>query len=171
MRLSSPIRDLYITAIGKAEQCILLTTAYFVPNQMLLDALKAAVIRGVDVRVLLPWNSNHIVANWITHSYFTECLQSGIRIFGYHYTMLHAKTCTIDGEWSTVGTCNLDRLSRVGNYEINVAIYSTEFAGQMSALFAEDTIEMFELTMEQWEKRPWYIKVSERILAPLRFMM
>jgi cardiolipin synthase A/B len=171
MRVSFPIRDMYIAAIDEAEQSILLTTAYFVPDHMLLDALKDAARRGVDVRVLLPWNSNHVVANWITHSYFTDCLQGGIRIFGYQYTMLHAKTCTIDGQWSTVGTCNLDRLSLVGNYEINVAVYSAEFASQMSALFEKDTAEKFELTMEQWEGRPWYIKVSERILAPLRFMM
>jgi cardiolipin synthase len=171
MRLSFPIRDLYIAAIDRAEQFIFLTTAYFVPDRMLLEALKAAVRRGVDVRVLLPWDSNHVVANWITHSYFTDCLQAGIRIFGYRYTMLHAKTCTIDGQWSTIGTCNLDRLSLVGNYEINVAVYSAELARQMSALFAEDTAERFELTTEQWKSRPWYNKVSERILAPLRFMM
>lgn len=171
MRASFPIRDMYIAAIDEAEQSILLTTAYFIPDHVLLGALKAAVGRGVDVRVLLPWNSNHVVANWITHSYFTDCLQGGIRIFGYQYTMLHAKTCTIDGQWSTVGTCNLDRLSLVGNYEINVAVYSAAFASQMSALFEKDTAEKFELTMEQWEGRPWYIKVSERILAPLRFMM
>ena len=171
MRLSFPIRDLHIAAIDKAEHFIFLTTAYFVPDQILLDALKTAVKRGVDVRVLLPWNSNHIVANWITHSYFTDCLKAGIRIFGYQYTMLHAKTCTIDGEWSTVGTCNLDRLSLVGNYEINVAIYSEAFAGQMSALFAEDTTEIFELTMAQWQSRPLYVKLSERLLTPLRFLM
>ena len=171
MRASFPIRDMYIAAIDEAEQSILLTTAYFVPDHMLLDALKSAVRRGVDVRVLIPWNSNHVVANWITHSYFTDCLRAGIRIFGYRYTMLHAKTCTIDGQWSTIGTCNLDRLSLVGNYEINVGVYSEELARQMSALFAEDTAERFELTMEQWKSRPWYDKVSERILAPLRFMM
>jgi cardiolipin synthase len=85
--------------------------------------------------------------------------------------MLHAKTCTIDGQWSTVGTCNLDRLSLVGNYEINLAVYSPALAQRMSALFAEDTAERFELTLEQWESRPWYNKVSERMLAPLRFMM
>jgi len=171
MRLSFPIRDLYIAAIDEAEQFIFLTTAYFVPDRMLLEALKAAARRGVDVRVLVPWVSNHVVVDWIAHSYFTDCLRGGVRIFGYRYTMLHAKTCTVDGQWSTVGTCNLDRLSLVGNYEINVGIYSAEFARQMSALFAEDTAERFELTMEQWKSRPWYNKVSERILAPLRFMM
>ena len=171
MRLSFPIRDLYIAAIDKAEQFIFLTTAYFVPDRMLLDALKAAAGRGVDVRVLVPWVSNRVLADWIAHSNFTDCLRGGIRIFGYRYTMLHAKTCTVDGQWSTVGTCNLDRLSLVGNYEINAGVYSAEFAQQMSALFAEDTAERFELTMEQWKSRPWYIKVGERILAPLGFMM
>ncbi len=171
MRLSFPIRDLYIAAIDEAEQFIFLTTAYFVPDRMLLEALKAAARRGVDVRVLVPWVSNHVVVDWIAHSYFTDCLRGGVRIFGYRYTMLHAKTCTVDGQWSTAGTCNLDRLSLVGNYEINVGIYSAEFARQMSALFAEDTAERFELTLEQWKSRPWYNKVSERILAPLRFMM
>ena len=171
MRLSFPIRDLYIAAIDQAEQFIFLTTAYFVPDRMLLEALKAAARRGVDVRVLVPWVSNHVVVDWIAHSYFTDCLRGGVRIFGYRYTMLHAKTCTIDGQWSTVGTCNLDRLSLVGNYEINLAVYSAEFARQMSALFAEDTAERFELTIEQWKSRSWYNKVSERILAPLRFLM
>ena len=171
MRLSFPIRDLYIAAIDRAEQFILLTTAYFVPDRMLREALVAAAGRGVDVRVLVPWVSNHVMADWISHSYFADLLRGGVRIFGYRYTMLHAKTCTIDGQWSTVGTCNLDRLSLVGNYEINVAVYSTEFARQLSALFEVDTAEKFELTMEQWKSRPWYNKVSERILAPLRFMM
>ena len=171
MRLSFPIRDLYIAAIDQAEQFIFLTTAYFVPDRMLLEALKAAARRGVDVRVLVPWVSNHVVVDWIAHSYFTDCLRGGVRIFGYRYTMLHAKTGTIDGQWSTVGTCNLDRLSLVGNYEINLAVYSAEFARQMSALFAEDTAERFELTIEQWKSRSWYNKVSERILAPLRFLM
>jgi cardiolipin synthase len=171
MRLSFPIRDLYIAAIDRAEQFILLTTAYFVPDRMLREALVAAAGRGVDVRVLVPWVSNHVMADWISHSYFADLLRGGVRIFGYRYTMLHAKTCTVDGQWSTVGTCNLDRLSLVGNYEINVTVYSTEFARQLSALFTEDTTEQFELTMEQWKSRPWYNKVSERILAPLRFMM
>ncbi len=171
MRLSFPIRDLHIAVIDRAEQFILLTTAYFVPDRILRDALVAAAGRGVDVRVLVPWVSNHVLADWISHSYFTDLLRGGVRIFGYRYTMLHAKTCSIDGQWTTIGTCNLDRLSLVGNYEINVAIYSAEFAGQMSALFAKDTSEVFELTMQQWQGRPWYNKVSERILAPLRLLV
>jgi phosphatidylserine/phosphatidylglycerophosphate/cardiolipin synthase-like enzyme len=62
-------------------------------------------------------------------------------------------------------------LSLLGNYEINLAVYSPALAQQMSALFAEDTADQFELILEQWERRPWYHKVSERILAPLRFLL
>jgi cardiolipin synthase A/B len=171
LRLTFPIRDMYIEAIDRAEHEILLTNAYFVPDHILLDALKAAAARRVDVRVLLPGYSNHIVVDWLAHGYFTECLEGGIRIFGYNYAMLHAKTCTVDGQWVTLGTANLDRLSSIGNFEINVEIYSAELAGQMHALFKSDTTGVFELTLEKWKSRAWYIKLSERILAPLRFFL
>ncbi|HWS85009.1 MAG TPA: phospholipase D-like domain-containing protein [Ktedonobacteraceae bacterium] len=169
--LTFPIRDMYIEAINKAEHAILLSNAYFIPDHTLLDALKDAARRGVDVRVLVPWHSNHIVADWITHSYLSECLEAGIHILGYCHAMLHAKTCTVDGQWSTVGTANIDRLSSIGNYEINVEIYSAEFAHQMELLFECDTADRFELTLEHWNHRSWYTKLSERILKPLRIMM
>jgi cardiolipin synthase len=171
LRLTFPIRDLYISAIDRAEHYILLTNAYFVPDHILLGALKAAAQRGVDVHILVPWRSNHIITDWVSHCYFSECLDAGIRIFGYRHTMLHAKTCTIDGQWSTVGTANLDRLSSIGNYEVNVEIYSTAFAQQMEALFHCDTSDIFELTSDDWHHRKWYIKGSEKILQPLRFIM
>lgn len=171
LRLTFPIRDMYIEAISKAEHSILLSNAYFVPDGSLLDSLKAAAQRGVDVRILIPWTSNHIVTDWISHSYFGECLDAGIHILGYRHAMLHAKTCTVDGQWSTVGTANMDRLSSIGNYEINIEIYSTEFAQQMERLFTCDTADVIELTAKEWHGRSWYRKLGEKILAPLRFMM
>lgn len=170
-RLTFPIRDMYIEAINRAEKRILLTNAYFIPDHILLEALKAAAQRGVDVRVLVPWQSNHVLADWISHSYYSECLEAGIHILGYRHAMLHAKTCTIDGQWSTVGTANLDRLSSIGNYEINAEIYGSEFALQMELLFACDTADVSELKLDEWHRRSWYTKISERILKPLRFIM
>jgi cardiolipin synthase len=170
LQLVFPIRDMYIEAITRAEHSIRLTNAYFVPDGVLLEALVAAVKRGVDVRVLVPWDSNHPLVDWLARSYFTACLKGGIRVFGYR-SMLHAKTCTIDGQWSTIGTANLDRLSAVGNYEINVEVYSEEVAKQMEELFTWDTTNAFELTLEEWIKRPWYLILRERLLAPLRFLL
>ena len=170
LHMTFPIRDMYIAAIERAEHTIHLTNAYFVPDRVLLEALMAASQRGVDVRVIVPWISNHHVVDWLTHGYFTSCLDAGIRIYGYN-NMLHAKTCTIDGQWSTIGTANLDRLSAVGNYEINVEIYSAALARQMEELFNCDITNAFELTLDKWDKRPWYVILSEFILVPLRFFM
>ncbi len=84
--------------------------------------------------------------------------------------MLHAKTCTIDGQWSTIGTANLDRLSSVGNYEVNVEVYSEKLAQQMEELFEQDLGNTFEVTLDTWLNRSWYMKLSERILSPLRLL-
>jgi cardiolipin synthase len=161
---------MYLSAIENAEESIRLTSAYFVPDQTIIESLLAAKRRGVDVKILVPWISNHVVADWLARGYFTELLAGGVRVFGYH-SMLHAKTCTIDGQWSTVGTANLDRLSAVGNYEINVEVFSPELAGEMAALFEEDITQANELHHDEWIRRPWIAKVGERVLRPLRGLM
>jgi cardiolipin synthase len=171
VRLTFPIRDMYIEGIDRAKQHIYLSNAYFIPDHIFLDALKAAAARGVDVQILVPWRSNHVIADWLARGYFTECLKAGMRVFCYKDAMIHAKTCTIDSEWSTIGTANLDRLSSVGNYEINVEIYSRELARQMDALFSCDKTNAMEITLKRWIKRSWLTILSERILAPLRLVM
>ena len=170
LRLTFPIRDMYIQAIDQAEHSIRLTNAYFVPDGTMFDALVSAARRGVDVQVLVPWISNHVVVDWLTRGYFTDCLEAGVRVFAYR-NMLHAKTCTIDGQWSTIGTANLDRLSSVGNYEINIEIYSEALAQQMEELFISDTGNAFELKKDQWMERPWYSRLGERIVSPLRLFL
>jgi cardiolipin synthase len=171
MRLTFPIRDMYLTGIDAADRTIRLTSAYFIPDHVLLDSLKSATARGVDVQVLVPWTSNHIVADWASHAYFTECLRAGIRIFGYQHSMIHAKTCTVDGQVTTIGTANIDRLSSVGNYEVNAVIFSQALTEQMERIFEVDKSNAFELTLEQWRSRPWYVKASERVIKPLRVVL
>ncbi len=170
LQLMFPIRDMYIRAIDRAEKTVRLTNAYFVPDGVLLDALCAAARRGVDVQIIVPWISNHLVVDWLARGYFTQCLKAGIKVFGYRH-MLHAKTCTIDGQWSTIGTANLDRLSAVGNYEINVEVYNESLAHQMEQLFLSDTTDAITLNIDEWLQRPWYAMLGERILAPLRVLL
>ena len=167
-RLLFPIRGMYLDAINRARSHIYLTNAYFIPDRVVLSALVAAAERGVDVRVLLPWQSNHVTADWLAHSGFGACLRAGIRLFGYQSAMIHAKAATIDGIWSTVGTANLDRLSLAGNYEINVEVMDADFAAEMERIFETDLTNAFELTLDRWSRRPWYVRASELILRPLR---
>lgn len=171
LRMTFPIRNLYIRAIDRAERQILLTNAYFIPDRMLLRALKGAARRGVDVQILVPWTSNHVLADWLARGNFTGCLRAGIRLFGYRKAMIHAKTCAVDGAWTTIGTANLDRLSSVGNYEINLEIYSREVAQQMGELFECDKTNSSEIDLQRWQERPWHVKLSEFVILPLRIFL
>jgi len=163
-----PIRSMYLEAINRAAKNIWLTQAYFIPDQDFVDALKDAARRGVDVRLLLPLKSNHVVADWISRGYFSQMLDAGIRILRYKDAMVHAKTATVDGTWSTVGTANIDRLSLSGNYEINLEIIDEDVAAQMEAIFERDESNCLELTRAEWEARDVHRKFTELVLTPLR---
>ncbi|MFA6575565.1 MAG: phospholipase D-like domain-containing protein [Nocardioides sp.] len=163
-----PIRSMYIEAINRASRNIWMTTAYFTPDQDFVDAMRHAALRGVDVRLLLPLKSNHILADWISRGYFSQLLASGVRVFRYQGAMMHAKTATVDGTWTTVGTANIDRLSLQGNYEINVEVIDEQLAKRLEEVFATDQSNCLELTSGEWEARDLHRKFTEYFLAPLR---
>lgn len=165
--LMFPIRSIYVEAIDRAQRHIYLTHAYFIPDRTIVRALIAAAKRGVDVRILMPKRSNHVLADWLARGFYTQFLSGGIKLLRYNEAMLHAKTTTIDGIWSTIGTANIDRLSLQGNYEINVEFYDVGLAQQMEAIFAADAACADELTLEAWRRRPRIAKLSETLLAPL----
>jgi cardiolipin synthase len=163
-----PIRAMYLEAINRASTNVWLTTAYFLPDQDFVDALKDAAQRGVDVRVLVPLKSNHIVTDWISRGYYAQLLEAGVRIFRFRDAMIHAKTATVDGHWATVGTANIDRLSLSGNYEINVEVIDHALAESMEEIFTTDCSNSLELTMAEWQARDVHRKFTEFVLAPLR---
>lgn len=166
-RLLFPVRGLYLKAIDRASKRIYITQGYFIPDREILDALLAASRRGVDVRVIVPQYSNHVLADWVARSYFDALLDGGVRIMLYKDAMVHAKTATVDGRWSTVGTANIDRLSLIGNYEVNLELYSDEQAQVMETIFEMDLENCEELTAEAWAQRSWGRRLVERVLAPL----
>jgi cardiolipin synthase len=163
-----PIRAMYLEAITRARANIWMTHAYFIPDSDFVEALTSAARRGVDVRLLVPAQSNHVVADWLSRGYYGELLAAGVRIFRFTGAMVHAKTSTIDGRWSTVGTANIDRLSMTGNYEINVEFIDADLAGQMERIFLNDLQACVELTAETWAARGVHKKFTELVLAPLR---
>ena len=162
-----PIRAMYIEAIDRANDHVYLTHAYFIPDRAMRAGLIEAAKRGVDVQVLIPRDSNHVTADWLARRHFHELLSAGVRIFRYKHIMIHSKTATVDGVWSTVGTANIDRYSMLGNYEINLEVYDERLADQMERMFALDRTNTKELTLEEWESRPLRAKLVERALASL----
>jgi len=108
------------------------------------------------------------VADWLSRGFYTDLLNSGIRLFLYQGAMVHSKTAVIDGTWSTIGTANLDRLSLWGNYEANLEITDRDVASHMEHVFSVDEGNTVELTAEAWLRRPWWKKFAESLLSPWR---
>jgi len=163
-----PIRSMYLDAINRAQQNVWLTHAYFIPDENFVDALTDASQRGVDVRILLPAKSNHIVADLVSRGYFARMLSAGVHIYRFRDAMVHAKTATIDGNWSTIGTANVDRLSMTGNYEINVEIIDPDLARNMEEIFTNDLFNTWPLSAAEWESRDIYRRFTEIVFKPLR---
>lgn len=155
--LDSGLNPLYVTlisAIESAERDVRITMAYFVPSAELLEALKAAARRGVDVQLLLPSRTDHWLVFHAGRSYYEGLLEAGVKIHERRSRLLHAKTATVDGVWSTVGSTNLDWRSLLHNDEINAVVLGPEFAASLNALFDRDLRQSETITPEAWRARP-----------------
>lgn len=171
IQLVYPIRDMYLEAIERASRRIWITTAYFIPDQQILQAVLRAAQRGVDVRLMVPKESNHAIADWVSRGFYDELLRAGVTLLLFRTSMIHAKTATIDGEWSTVGTANIDRLSLSFNYETNVEIVDPDFAASLEQLFTADSAHCETLTLPEWLRRKHAARVAEVALKPLRSLL
>jgi len=163
-----PIRNIYLDAINKASRRIWLTHAYLLPDADLVSSLLDAAARGVDVSIIIPSDSNHPLTDWLSRAHYDTLLTGGIKLFLYEGAMIHSKTATVDSIWSTVGTANLDRLSLLGNYEVNVEIVDENMAHLMEDVFRTDLTNCHELTLDEWRARPRYARLAEAIIKPLR---
>ncbi|MEP7294716.1 MAG: cardiolipin synthase [Burkholderiales bacterium] len=159
----SPIYATLMSAIENAERDVLLTNAYFAPDPQLLAALKAAVARGVDVRLVLPSSTDSALVFHAGRSYYDELLEAGIKIYERQGALLHAKTATIDGVWSTVGSTNLDWRSFLHNQEVNAVVLGSEFGAQMRAAFDADVAQSAQITLDAWRERSMALRVKERL--------
>ena len=142
-----------ISAISNAETAVYLTNAYFVPDPQLLAALKAAVQRGVDVKIILPGHTDSWLVFHAGRAYYAELLEAGVKIYERRDALLHSKTALIDGVWSTIGSTNLDWRSFLHNDEVNAVVLGQGFAAQMQAMFEKDLAASDLITPEQWAQR------------------
>ena len=151
----------FISAINSAESEILLTNAYFVPDPQLMNALIAAVARGVDVKMILPSATDSWLVFHAGRAHYDRLLRGGVKLYEREKVLLHSKTALIDGVWSTVGSTNLDWRSFLHNQEVNAVILGTEFGVRMRAAFDGDLAASKPITLEEWERRPIGVRVKE----------
>ena len=144
-----------------------LSTAYFLPGWSLLRALRAAVRRGVDVRLLLPGPlTDHPGVRQAGHRYYARLLRNGVRIFEYQPRVLHSKASLCDRR-ATIGSSNHHRWNQRWNLEANLLVEDAVFVDQVRALFEADFRDSVELDYGSWAQRPMLPRAWEWILARL----
>lgn len=139
--------------VGAARRCVSITNAYFAPLAAAIDVLGAAARRGVDVRLLLPGESDVPLIRHAGHGYFEEILARGVRIFEYDDAVLHAKTMVADGFVSVVGSTNLDFRSFRFNAECNLVILDEATGASMTDTFEKDLERSREILPDRWRER------------------
>jgi len=161
---------LFLLAIEGARSSIRITNPYFVPDTPILEAMERAVARGVRVDIIMAGeadtNLDRIVRK-ASQATFGRALAAGIRIHEYRGALLHAKTITVDGRWSSVGSANLDRRSFALNHELNLAFDDPGLARQLEQIFADDLTRCHEVTLAEWRRRG-IGRVLELVVLPLR---
>ncbi|PTQ79269.1 cardiolipin synthase [Nitrosomonas ureae] len=159
----SSIHSILLSAINNSERKVYLTNAYFVPDTHLLDALKAAAQRKVDVKLLLPEKTDSIMVFYASRSYYNELLNAGVKIYTRQDALLHAKTALIDDVWSTIGSTNLDWRSLYNNHELNAIIIGKDFGAELNSLFHKDLGASKQITHEEWSERSLGTRFKERM--------
>ncbi len=164
------IHTLLFGAINLAQQRVWIETSYFVPDESIVMALETAALRGVDVRLLLPEKSDHPLVLYAGRSFLDRLLAAGVRVFELQDAMPHAKTATIDGVFSTIGSANMDQRSFRLNFEANLFFYGAEVATQLEHDFLSLCSQTKEVTLESRQALSKYQRLAEgvgRVLAPL----
>ncbi|MEX0643540.1 MAG: cardiolipin synthase [Pirellulales bacterium] len=162
--------DVIFVAITQAVRRVWIMTPYFIPDSDMLTALRTAVYRGVDVRVLLPEKIDQPIARLAARSYYEVLLQAGVKIYEYLPGVLHGKTMLFDDELSLVGSANMDIRSFKLNFEISCLVLSRSLAGQLAALFEKDLGQSREITLADMENRSRWAKLVEsaaHLLSPM----
>ena len=163
------VEALYFLALASARKRIDLTAAYFAPRPAFVQALCDAAERGVEVRVLVP--GPHIDKDFVRvagRASYDELLGCGVRIFEYQPTMLHAKSLSIDGAWSSVGSVNFDNRSFQLHDEATLCVQSEAFADRLTRQFARDLERSEELEPGRWNDRSPRQRAQERVLQLAR---
>jgi cardiolipin synthase len=159
---STPAERFIALSIASARKTLYVANSYFVPDDDFRKLLMLARRRGVDVRILTVSKVTDVKTTWWAgRSRYEELLASGIRIYEYQPSMMHAKTFIVDGMWGSIGSMNFDNRSLAFNNESNLVFLDAGVGAQMNATYLDDLTQAKEITLEEFKRRPWYDKVIE----------
>jgi len=169
-KANQQIKQGFLRMINNAESYILIQSPYFVPDESILEALKIALLSGIDVRIMIPNKPDHIFIHWATLSYVGELIEYGAKVYIYENGFLHSKTIVVDDAVCSVGSCNFDIRSFRLNFETNAFIYDHATSTELKNVFVEDIKLCTYYSKEIYSKRGHIIKIKEsisRLFSPL----
>jgi cardiolipin synthase len=170
-RARREISRAYVRELYHAKERAWIRNAYFIPDRSVRRALGHAARRGVDVRVIMPGETDVELVRHASRSNWGYLLRHGVRLFEYQEGVLHAKSAVIDGRWSTIGTFNLDYLSLRSNLEINVSVRDPGFGATMEASFIRDLDQSREIDRTAFRFRPLGDRLLELLVYRFRKLL
>ncbi|MEZ4265999.1 MAG: cardiolipin synthase [Myxococcota bacterium] len=166
----SPLHRLYARAILLAQKRVWVTSPYFVPDPVIEHAMITAALSGVDVRLLLPARSDHMLVSLAARGYYPDLLAAGVQIHEYARGFVHAKTLVVDDWLATVGSANMDIRSFRLNFELNAFVFGTRVASELAGQFEDDIAHAKPVDLEGSLRPPYFRRLvlsAARILSPL----
>lgn len=163
-------QDALFLAFTQARERIWITTPYLIPDPVTQAALRTAVYRGVDVRLLVPARSDSKVTYLAGRSFYPSLLSGGIKIFEYKPAVLHGKSWVFDRRWAAIGTANMDTRSFRLNFEVGCFLESEELNGRLASLYERDLAASEEITLPHLAKAGSLQRFKEaamNLLSPL----
>jgi cardiolipin synthase len=157
-------------AVYGAQESLLLTTPYFVPDEAFVAGLVSAALRGVETTVVVPAKVDGVLTRLASRAYYDELLEAGVNVCLYEGGMLHAKTLTVDGEVGIIGTVNLDRRSFWLNYELSLVLHGNKIVTELAAAQRAYIDNSSRLSNSKWVHRKWttrYIENCVQLLSPI----
>ena len=160
----------FVHMLNLARQRAWITSPYFVPNEAVLEALKLAAIRGLDVRVIIPKNPDKKTVWYAAFFYMKEAQAAGVKFYRYQKGFLHQKVMLVDDDLAVVGTANLDNRSFRLNFELSVLVADQFFAGELAKMLADDFADCRLVTREETTEHPLFTRIAiagSRLLSPI----
>ena len=163
---------MYLLSLASAVKSVRIANAYFVPDALAVSTLVAAQRRGARVEIIVP--SRHIDQKLVrraSRSLWEPLLEAGIAIYEYQPTMYHVKVVVVDEVWTSVGSTNFDNRSFRLNDEANLNVLDPEFAASQAKVFEQDKARSRRVTLEEWRRRPWRERATDRLAGILRLQL
>ena len=159
-----PIKTAYLKMILSAKKSIYIQTPYFVPDEVMLNALKLASLSGVEINLMIPAKPDKKVVYMATLSHVNELISYGENVNVYLYNgFIHSKVFMVDDKIVSIGTCNFDNRSFALNFEISAFLYGETITNENKLIFENDLINCKKIDLSYFKRKPWHSKLSQTI--------